>query len=524
MPKTTVSLQYRFIVALSLVLLMALAALAFISERIIVPSLLSEENNDAKASLMRVKQAISREAEHVGMLTRDWAAWDESYHFVEGNNPTYVEENLSRLILDDMKLMLIAYIDMNQHTVWVAGTDPDTQVYTSCAEAKGDCSWSVPIFEALVSDLPNQAGPVERDTLMVLPHLYLVAQRAIVKTDGTGPPVGTLVMMRAMDSEWLNHLSDETGIDMALISESGAGHGDDDIDLQRLDNDRLRAEMWLNALPNGYHLRLQAELPRERFRSGVRIYHFAMLWSAGLLLVVVLVVLILLRRMVLKPVTKLAAYAQQQREGDTYQRPAQALLERSDELGIMAQQFQYLIEHLHDRSANLFALSYLDALTGLGNRRLLDERLPEVLQINHEANRPVAMIMVDVDHFKAFNDHYGHPLGDRCLKQLAKALFKLFGVKSNLVIRLGGEEFIIVLPGVGQADAIQHANELRLSIERLSITHHHSPTSDCVTVSAGVAVSTSQRPLSAAALIDASDRALYKAKNEGRNSVGVFEE
>jgi len=158
-----------------------------------------------------------------------------------------------------------------------------------------------------------------------------------------------------------------------------------------------------------------------------------------------------------------------------------------------------------------------DALTGLSNRRHLDERTEAIWGMG-PPDLPMALVMLDIDHFKLFNDRYGHPAGDRCLKRVAGAMAAVLRGADDLAVRLGGEEFLLLLPDTGLDVAIQIAERVRRAIEMLAIPHEGSVTAPVVTASLGVMVGTvgADDP---AALLAGADKALYSAKRNGRNQV-----
>lgn len=167
-----------------------------------------------------------------------------------------------------------------------------------------------------------------------------------------------------------------------------------------------------------------------------------------------------------------------------------------------------LVEQLHD-------LSQRDSLTGLANRRALDSLLADLCARNER----FAVILVDVDGFKAFNDSYGHQVGDDCLRRVAAMLRASLRFTADRIARMGGEEFAVVLPQTVLEDARTMAERMRNSIQDLRIPHVASPTGDVVSISAGVGVC--DGCTSPAEVISAADKALYRAKLLGRNRVEV---
>ena len=127
--------------------------------------------------------------------------------------------------------------------------------------------------------------------------------------------------------------------------------------------------------------------------------------------------------------------------------------------------------------------------------------------------------MIDIDHFKDYNDHHGHSAGDECLKKIAASLSSAVDRPGDLVARWGGEEFIAILPDTDLDGAKKIAEQMRARVEDMAIPHGHSDISPSVTVSIGVAGQQPQVTDSAAELVEDADRMLYQAKNTGRNRV-----
>ncbi len=180
---------------------------------------------------------------------------------------------------------------------------------------------------------------------------------------------------------------------------------------------------------------------------------------------------------------------------------------------------QLLRGQLRDSRAQLELVSRLDALTGVANRRGFDIHLQHVAGQQYRGGQGMALLMVDVDHFKAFNDRYGHPAGDECLRLVAKELDRCLPKSDALVARWGGEEFVLLLPGMGQEAALSLAHELLGCVQSLGIRHACSDTASSVTVSIGLAVWAGAPQESLEQLVARADDALYQAKRLGRNRV-----
>ena len=164
-------------------------------------------------------------------------------------------------------------------------------------------------------------------------------------------------------------------------------------------------------------------------------------------------------------------------------------------------------------------ISYLDGLTGIPNRRKFDEYLGYAYGFAIRESFPVSMIMMDVDYFKLYNDHYGHLEGDACLVRIARAFSGAFIRKTDFAARYGGEEFACILPNTPMAAALALAEKLRLQVALLQIPHAASPAEPFVTISLGVASVLPTSDSSFKDLIGAADEALYCSKQSGRNKV-----
>jgi len=162
-------------------------------------------------------------------------------------------------------------------------------------------------------------------------------------------------------------------------------------------------------------------------------------------------------------------------------------------------------------------LSSTDGLTGLANRRTFDNTVQREWRRAQRGSYSIAVIMTDIDHFKKFNDTYGHLEGDECLKKVATALKKAVRRAGDLAARYGGEEFVLLMPMTTVGEATQIAEDIRTSVELMKIRHAKSDVHDFVTLSLGAAAVVPQQGMSAEDLIKEADKALYQAKGTGRN-------
>jgi diguanylate cyclase (GGDEF)-like protein len=250
-------------------------------------------------------------------------------------------------------------------------------------------------------------------------------------------------------------------------------------------------------------------------------------------LAISLVLAALLARSISAPLERLA-HSMRATEGGNYAN--RVTPEGRDKLTVLARQFNemagkvdrhhlQLEERVCERTRDLAeandklaALSMTDGLTGIANRRRFDEVLAHQLQRAARARTPLALLMLDVDYFKAYNDFYGHPQGDACLRRLAALLQSHARRAGDLAARYGGEEFALIGTGLDPAGAMALAEAIRAEFEALDQPHERSPLGR-VTASIGVVALVPEPSTGADAMLRMADQAMYRAKEQGRNQV-----
>ncbi len=178
---------------------------------------------------------------------------------------------------------------------------------------------------------------------------------------------------------------------------------------------------------------------------------------------------------------------------------------------------------LEEAVKELESLSITDQLTGIYNRRGFEKSLKQLIVPAILSKQPVSIIMIDIDYFKYYNDFYGHPQGDVCLKLVAQAMIESLDDKRITFCRYGGEEFIIAISNMSNEEVVSVSKKLKLEIEKLGIPHDKSLVGKYVSVTLGVATTILNDYKEVYELISQADRMLYKGKNEGRNRISNWE-
>jgi two-component system chemotaxis family response regulator WspR len=174
-------------------------------------------------------------------------------------------------------------------------------------------------------------------------------------------------------------------------------------------------------------------------------------------------------------------------------------------------------QELMETNLELQRLTNVDGLTGLSNRRYLNEYIETEWRQALRAREPISLLMVDIDHFKQYNDTFGHLAGDEVLRTVAQTVMRSFRRPKDLAARFGGEEFVVVLPQTAAGDLQMLAEKVVRAVAALELPHSASAVNGKVTISAGGATSIPERGDTFFSLIEAADKALYEAKRMGRN-------
>ncbi|WP_404463003.1 diguanylate cyclase [Vreelandella aquamarina] len=510
--RLSLSLRFRFFAVLGGLLIVAMIALAVISKWLIFPALQTEERSAVQRELERAARSLMLNQESLLAQARDWAHWDDTYRFIEGSNPDYTVVNFSQQMFEDMNYHLMAFFTLQGDVHFLAGLDPATGRYQTCTSTADRCAWMTPWVETMQSAIANQVDPI---TLYIEQWPAIVAASQILRTDESGPPSGWLFKVRAMDDAWLGRMADYTGLPISLnVTPYNAAKA---IELT-FSGDQARASQQFPAFGTHEAVSLEIELNRVQYLASLTTFRYILLWTAGLMLLVIGMVLLLLERMVLKPLRQLTAFTQsagQLSDGN-------GLTQRRDEIGILSRAFSEQLSCQQQLNAELLKMSTHDSLTELPNRRLFDQRLAFAVDQATEEDEPLAVMMLDIDHFKLYNDYYGHQKGDECLQQVATALHDVAIQHDFLIARTGGEEFSALLPGIAPKAAKAFAKALIAAVDRLQLSHATSPVSAFVTISVGIGMLKDSETSLPSAVMGSADQALYLAKASGRHCVVLF--
>jgi diguanylate cyclase (GGDEF)-like protein len=306
-----------------------------------------------------------------------------------------------------------------------------------------------------------------------------------------------------------------------------------------IENERYLIELRHHRDDHGLHLLIGVLLPEHDFSSTLIANIKLVAWLTLAIALIGAICGIALTNQLIQPIAKInqraTRLASREWSADSMadtNAPVRELNTLSQNFNTMANQLQEAFINLETRVAErtreleaanneLAKIATQDGLTHIANRRRLDEFLQQEWLRCTRQNQPISILMLDVDHFKAYNDTYGHPAGDQVLIQIAALCEAQTGRSTDLTARYGGEEFAIVLSHTDASGALKVAQSINKFIQNLAIPHVKSLAAEVVTVSIGVATTQPSGISNPATLIASADSALYAAKNMGRNRVEV---
>lgn len=519
----SISLRLKFLIVLATMLTTVMVITIYILYRLMLPGILHEEHQSMVSQAWGIHQHINREISTLTTLADHWSRRPETLDFLEGSTGPQVPGRAFNTDQADIMILTDLYGDV----MLAAGRNPFSGEHNICADTAGACQWMRDRLQSFTGDgtdgqtflAPTAAGP----GYMPGVGFFMLSNR-LVQAPDTRQALGRLTLIRFLPRQWELTASNRSlpTLELDEVPRDFFNPKGGRVEVTLVDENAVRVRLLRESIEPERTIVMTTTLSREHFHQAMANFRLTMLGIVALLLLVMLATISVFQVTVLSPITQLSRYARRLRQttDDRLETPPEWLKARTDELGLMAREFHNLINDLNKRNTYLKRISQRDALTGLGNRRMLDRQLGRTLALTHRLERPVALITIDVDHFKLYNDRYGHPEGDECLKAIADTLRDIFQRDSDLVTRTGGEEFVVLLPDFDHEKAMAIASGVCTAIRAQRIPHERSPTHEFVTVSAGVAVSLPESPLSASELIKQSDEALYRIKQGGRNAAG----
>ncbi len=530
------SLGTRITARIAVIFLLFGVAQFFVVRQIARRQFQTLERTNVLDRTRQVFQSFEHEAAFLKTLTASTAAWRDTYEYVAVPTQGYLDRNFGGDWPKIYDIDFVLMVGMDGRKIWSSDGYPTFSLRPpEVFQAERFQTDNPYIFPDGNAPHPGSVfvGMVGTDQ-----SAWIYCANAITNDDLTAPPRGMLLFGRRIDKATLATYQSGQGDNLVLVPfDAGPPSQDSDDHLTvhsypvfRADRTAVQAEGNLLVAYTPFLdqagrplASLRFSVPRGIEQVGDRLVWFTSYTLLAAALITLGAILLAIRATVIRPIARLASFFTSEREGsdEILRNSAQ----RNDEIGILAEQAGALIERIREQNAELENQANTDRLTGLANRRFFDTHISKELRrlLRHLHGNAkgglMAVAVIDVDHFKLFNDTNGHMAGDACLRALAEGIQGCIFRPGDLACRFGGEEFILVLPETDEAGALVVAESVRASIEGMALPHAASPVAKVVTVSVGAAAAEVGEGFKIEHLIERADQALYAAKQQGRNRV-----
>jgi diguanylate cyclase (GGDEF)-like protein len=474
------------------------------------------ESNYARENVRRLRSELENEETRLAIMARDYAQWDRTYDFMRSGNSEYVRTELTNDTFNIIRVDVFVLLDRSGRVVF--------QKVAGAWSLQGQDLAAIAAARQLKAVQPQSAeftGILELNG-----RLLLLAYQPVLTSRGDGEPRGTLVMGRELNTTLMSSLSKSAGLTLWLEPPDrgpvqAAVWGDGTNSVAREDDSTMVAYLPVKDFSGATRRFLVARIPSDFYSEGNKVmrYLLLLLMLAGVVHCGVL--LFVLEENLLSRVAGLnSKITQVTRSGDLSLRLDSA---GNDELSALAGAMNTMLEGIHKAKAELLQAQESlrfhaehDSLTGVLNRRAIRDVLRRELARCRRENHTLGVILADVDHFKAINDHHGHGAGDAALVTVVQRIAATLR-PYDVIGRYGGEEFLIIAPGCDLALTEKLAERVRSAVNDEMIDLGNE--SVTVTVSLGATLGTSSSDPEF--LVAVADAAMYQAKRNGRNRAEI---
>lgn len=465
----------------------------------------------------QIVRSIFNEIERLQGTARDWAQWDDTYKFIQDRNQEYIDSNLVPGIIDDLGIFGMFFFDLNftsQHGTSLVSQRPLFDLLESQIEGNRDLLLTPDADNGKSVLLYNEEAG----------YFYWVIIEPVTDSAEIAPVNGYLILVKLMDSAFMKQMSSIFGAPIEIVSshqihsEGCVQFCEDKQFCQRvdfLDNNKAVLLITFTDESREHHLLIQSHVFRNLHLQLRNVFIQTLLALVIIGGIIVAAIVLILGRLVLSPIGKAAAdFAHCAESKDMTTR-----LDVSGpcEIRQMAKSANVMLDEIQCLNEQLQSMAQIDELTGVSNKRHFYELYTKQFARAKRNGISLGMFMVDVDHFKQYNDLYGHLAGDECLSHVAGILSETVCRTNDIVARFGGEEFIVVLDDISAAGVEAVCGNFSKALEEAAIRHDGSSVASIVTCSIGAIVITPQRSLEPRELLSQVDQLLYRAKKNGRN-------
>lgn len=509
------------IVMVALLTLLATASTALVHFRV-SDSIRERESIDATRDMRLLLAVLNTQLVQIDGVLSSWSNWTGLYEHAASPNADFRAHELSAPAVAVGQMDWLAIVGPGGQVIEQVVATPATETGLLPAPHAAGAAETAERIAALSSRRPRACGLFQLEA-----YLGLVCYRPLLNSEGRGEPHGTVVVGRRITSGMLADVAEQSRLRFSLIPRSGTetveSTGDAEFTpfgalaptIHATDATQLSMSMPLLDIGERHLADLQLDWPRVAM-AAARQELAQTAWLVLLLIVGTGVTAILVvDRLVVRRLARMRDELGSIVAAGKWNGGIQA--SGRDEITALAAFINHIIGVVRQQVADLAYLASTDTLTGLGNRRCFDERLAKVVARFERTGQASALVLIDVDFFKLYNDLYGHPAGDHALRLVAQSLRELARRQGDLAARVGGEEFALLLEDADLDIATALAEAARGAIRGASVPHAGSTVASVLTLSCGVAeVRASDTP---STFYMRADQALYQAKQSGRDHV-----
>jgi diguanylate cyclase (GGDEF)-like protein len=473
----------------------------------------------AQKAMQQLVRNVESEMEHLDALNSDWGHWDGLYTFMQRGDKGFAQDDLGDPALVNARLNLLVIFDRKRQPIVARASD----LSTGQPVALAPYSAAINLIAGALQWDPwgNRCG-----LFSVSAEAMVLCWQPVLRADHSGNYIGSLLMGRVLNADIVARMRRQSAIDFELQALPAGDSTNFEVSKTAFSAQDVRHDASEPGI-------LQATLPgltgipavslRLRYERDVSLRGREVIRQVGavLLVAVVLNAAILMAGIYFMITRRLRNISNslQTISGASHWSGKVPESQGSDELARLAGDVNQLLGVIDQQVQQLEKLSLTDPLTHIANRRAFDERLAIEIVATTRTHQPLALLALDVDYFKPYNDHYGHPAGDTVLVAVSELLRKTASRPTDLPARIGGEEFAILLPNTDLAGALALGERFRTLLAQRNIPHAASQKATQLTVSIGVTVALQESPASVVARVD---RAVYQSKHQGRDQVSAI--
>lgn len=473
------------------------------------------ERRDLSMHMGRVVEGLESELTHLQSFSRDWAVWSEMYRYALQPDAAWARENIGAQALQPANLSLVMIYNARGELLSMNSRDAQGR------ELVLPTLPASPYIAVLTrrEQLPG-CGSIKTDA-----GLMLVCWSRITRSDGQGDFVGTVVMGRLLDPVLTLKLREQIKLPLKLQAlqelPPDLTPWPDEISKSSLGNSVFSSSHDANVYHLYYPLQdvlqqplgfVTLDVPRDVYLQGEALYRQVRFQLVVIALTMAILLGFAVHWLLIRRLRSLTGQLTQLAQGKRWD--ARMRMNGGDELGLVSIKVNQLLALIESQVNKLQTLTLTDELTGLPNRRAFDGRLAEEYARAQRTRHPLALLALDVDYFKRYNDHYGHPAGDVALKAVADVLRLSLSRPADFIARIGGEEFVVLLSETDAPGAQEIADRIVENFRQRALPHTDSPVAPYMTVSMGIAIAGDE---SKDVFWSRADIALYQAKRNGRN-------